>query len=308
MPANLVVIMYHYVRDLPRTQFPRLKGMLTGDFRRQVDFLRERYEMATLESALAFWRGEYTPTRDLCLLTFDDGLKDHYTDVLPILVERKIQGLFFIITTCLEEQRVVSVHKNHFLMAALDFEAYRQAFLRSLAKISPDTDVSVDMTQAKRTYRWDNDEVAVFKYLLNHRLTEGLRDQILNELFQEHLGDESDFARQLYLSWGQTRAMQRAGMIIGGHSHKHVPLAGLAPDEQQRELGICTTLLRQRLDQQAFWPFSYPYGKTDTFDRQTVRILQQNGVACAFSSVSGETRPRDDVYALRRVDAKSLYT
>ena len=75
------------------------------------------YEMATMGSMLAFIEGKYHPKRDLCLLTFDDGLKEHYAEVMPILRERNIQGLFFIITRCPEEGRVVSVHKNHFLMA-----------------------------------------------------------------------------------------------------------------------------------------------------------------------------------------------
>src|SRR6266550_2179500 len=92
LDRRLMVVMYHYVRNLPGTRFPRIKGLLTANFRQQVARLSEHYEMATLESALAFLAGEYQPARDLCLLTFDDGLKDHYTDVLPILSEQKIQG------------------------------------------------------------------------------------------------------------------------------------------------------------------------------------------------------------------------
>ena len=53
-PPALQVVMYHYVRDLPRTPFPRIKGMLTADFRSQVAALCECYEMATLESALNY--------------------------------------------------------------------------------------------------------------------------------------------------------------------------------------------------------------------------------------------------------------
>ena len=59
----LRVVMYHYVRDLPRTQFPRLKGMLTEDFRHQVNELSSIYEMASIESALDFMTGEYRPRR-----------------------------------------------------------------------------------------------------------------------------------------------------------------------------------------------------------------------------------------------------
>src|SRR5437762_1718670 len=94
----LRVVMYHYVRDLPRTRFPSIKGMLTSDFAAQVATLAGRHEMASLESALAYLGGRYSPSRDLCLLTFDDGLREHFTDVMPILAERRIQGIFGLIT------------------------------------------------------------------------------------------------------------------------------------------------------------------------------------------------------------------
>lgn len=32
MSPTLHVVMYHYIRDLPRTPFPRIKGMLLSSF------------------------------------------------------------------------------------------------------------------------------------------------------------------------------------------------------------------------------------------------------------------------------------
>src|SRR6202042_1885838 len=45
---QLHVAMYHYVRNLPRTRFPQIKGMILDDFSRQVASLCEEFEMATL--------------------------------------------------------------------------------------------------------------------------------------------------------------------------------------------------------------------------------------------------------------------
>ena len=81
--ASLHIVTYHYVRDLPRTAFPRIKGMLLSNFQKQVDQLCGAYEMATLDSAMAFLNGTYHPSRNLCLLTFDDGLKEHFSEVTP---------------------------------------------------------------------------------------------------------------------------------------------------------------------------------------------------------------------------------
>ncbi len=306
MNNKLTVVTYHYVRDLPNSRFPRIKGMLTTDFRSQVALLSERYEMATLDSALAFVAGKYQPKRDICLLTFDDGFKEHYNDVLPILAERHIQGLFFVITSCLEEQRVVSVHKNHFLMAGLDFEEYRQKFLSYLTQLNPEMDTSVDTVQARRKYRWDTPEAAVFKYLVNYLCPDVLRDQILDAIFVEYLGEEAEFARQLYMSWDEAKEMQAAGMLIGGHSNGHMVMSTLDNSRQREDLETSTGLLHSRLNSQNLWPFCYPYGTAYTFNSITIQILRSLGYVCSFTTENGVNEVGQDTFNIHRTDTNDV--
>jgi peptidoglycan/xylan/chitin deacetylase (PgdA/CDA1 family) len=305
-PAQtLNVVMYHYVRDLPQTKYPRLKAMLREDFRQQVAALARGYEMATLESALAFLRGSYQPSRRLCLLTFDDGLAEHYAEVLPVLVQHNLQGLFFVITRCMEEKVVAAVHMNHFLMAAMEPAPYREEFLRELAERDPAAArVSCDPAQAARTYPWDTPDVAQFKFLFNFVFAPGVRDDVVASLFRRHIGSESVFADDLYLSWEQAREMQSAGMVIGGHSHSHIPLARLAQPELAQDLRACRSLLDQRLSPQPLWPFSYPYGKHDSFNAATTALLKELAFDCSFASEVGVNEPRADLYAIRRIDCK----
>jgi peptidoglycan/xylan/chitin deacetylase (PgdA/CDA1 family) len=251
-------------------------------------------------------RGDYRPGRDLCLLTFDDGLTDHVTDVLPVLAEQGLQGVFFLPTACLEERRVLSVHKNHFLMAALEFDEYRQVFLRELDRLSPGTAGEVDPAAAAGTYRWDTPEVAAFKFLLNFGLSETVRDTILDSVFARYLGDERAFAHELYLTWGEAARMQEAGMVMGGHSHRHTALATLDDDHQRADLTTCTDLLRRRLRPQDLWPFSYPYGRLHTYNATTVRSVRDLGYCCAFSTEVGPNPVGQDVFALRRIDTKDV--
>jgi peptidoglycan/xylan/chitin deacetylase (PgdA/CDA1 family) len=306
VPAALHVVMYHYVRDLPNTPWPRLKGMLTSTFRQQLRALREHYELATLETALAFMQGAYIPRRDLCLLTFDDGLKEHYTEVTPLLVEHGIQGVFFLITSCVQEQHVASVHMNHVLMATLDFAEYQQAFFQRLHTL---TSLSSAMLQinpqvAQRTYRWDTPEVAAFKYLFNFVLTADVRDQVVHSLFTDYIASEASFAPSWYVSWDEARAMQDAGMVLGGHSHQHQPLATLSAADLARDIRTCQQLVQANLHPQADWPFSYPYGKTDTFNAETITYLRALGVTCAFCTEVGSNAPGRDLFAIRRIDCK----
>jgi peptidoglycan/xylan/chitin deacetylase (PgdA/CDA1 family) len=303
---RLRVVMYHYVRDLPRTPFPKLKGMLLDDFRAQVREMSSLFEMASIESAIDFLNGEYRPRRDLCLLTFDDGLKEHYTDVMPILHEKRIRGVFFLITSCLAEKRVAPVHMNHFLMASMGFEEYADAFFRKVVALCPDAfaPLKVEPALAAQTYPWDTPEVARFKYLFNFGMDPELRDNAVREIFTSHIANESEFSESLYVNWEEARRMQKAGMCIGGHTHQHKPLSNLPARELLWDLETCHRLLCQNLSPQAVWPFSYPFGKRNSFHIRAVRKLQSLGYHCAFSTESSDNRRGADLYTLCRTDCK----
>jgi len=304
----LHIVMYHYVRDLERTRYPRIKGMLLSDFEQQVRSLAGDFEMASLETALSYLAGRYRPRRELCLLTFDDGLKEHYKQVTPILSDLGIQGIFHVVTACLEDRVVVPVHMNHFLMAALDFDEYRRAFLDRLGELDPAawaqaSQVNPDV--ARQTYAWDTLEVALFKYFFNFNLDPSLRDAIVGRLFERYIGSERAFAEELYLSWEDARAMQAAGMSIGGHTHRHRPLASLTSEELHADLETSTELLHRHLAPQALWPFCYPYGKRDSFPAEAMGLLERLGFACAFTTEKGPNAPGQNLFTIGRVDCKT---
>ena len=282
--------------------------MLTEKFNEQIALLKDRYQMANLESALEFVQGKYTPAQDLCLLTFDDGLKEHYSEITPLLVERGIQGLFFVITSCLAGRHVVPVHMNHFLMAAIDFKEYRDSFLNRLMDIDPNCNNSTDVhtTVAQRVYRWDTPEIASFKYLFNFGIDFALRDRVLKDLFYEKIGDVQSFAQNLYVNAEEAKEMQLGGMIIGGHSHQHKPLSSLSEQELKTDLTTCHEILSANLHDQSLWPFCYPYGSSDSFNSAASKWLKQLGFACSFSTEAGTNIPGVDVFAIRRFDCNDI--
>jgi peptidoglycan/xylan/chitin deacetylase (PgdA/CDA1 family) len=295
--------MYHYVRD-ERSLFPRLNAMDIADFRDQIRLLGARYEIASLETALSFLRGEHTPSRDLCLLTFDDGLRDHYANVLPALLEAGIEGTFFVITSCIEHH-VASVHKNHLLMATLDFETYRAECVRELAALGYEWPAEDLTSKAVALYRWDRSEVAAFKYVMSRCVPDSLKNRMLDRIFAQRLGEEAEIARQLYMTWPEVREMIASGMVIGGHSHAHDLLAGLSLEQMAEDIAACAGELRNRFGAKSR-PFSYPYGKSDSFSQHTVACVRKNGFSCAFSTIVGGNAPGDDSFSIRRIDPKDV--
>ena len=131
-------------------RFSKLKGMQLDDFRKQVAYLAVNYEMASLDSAIAYLRGEYQATRPLCLLTFDDGVREHGEIVTPILADYKISGIFGIITQCVAEQTVAAVHMNHLLMAVWDFADYQQRFMHCFSARTDPSSFVIDHDKAAK--------------------------------------------------------------------------------------------------------------------------------------------------------------
>ncbi|MEM9074501.1 MAG: polysaccharide deacetylase family protein [Myxococcota bacterium] len=305
--THLKVVMYHYVRDVAGTRFPGLKALATDAFRTQVANLKDRFEMASLESALAFLSGSYQPSRPLCLLTFDDGLDEHATTVTPVLADAEVEGVFLLPTACMAHGEVLPVHKNHCLMGNLGFEEYRRRFLAALAARGEVTELSEDETAAAlKTYRWDTPEVKAFKYLVNYRIDDAVRVAVLNELFADVLGDEAAFAKDFYVTFAQSRHMQDAGMVLGGHTHRHPVLSACTPARQHDELKTSLGILKEHLSSQPRWPFAYPFGKRTTFDGGTLALLEELGYECAFTTEVGDAPPGTSRFEIPRVDTKDV--
>ena len=303
---TLKAIMYHYVRNPEATIYKGINSVREEEFIAQVRYLSNRFEMASPEAIMAFLSGEYKPRKDLCVLTFDDGIKEHAYFVTSVLQNLQIRGQFFIPTACINDGFVLPVHKNHFLLASLDFKYYKQTFLAVLSLHYPDIPLAVDVRKAAETYRWDKKEVAGFKYLLNYTLPRSVRNHILKLVFETQLGPEETFAKELYLSWEEIRLMRDKGMVIGGHSHQHNILASLNEAEQTADLRTCMQLLRKNVQLNDYWFFSYPFGKLDTFNQVTIDCLKAQGVSCAYSTIVGQSAAGSDPFLIKRVDPKDI--
>ena len=133
-----------------------------------------------------------------------------------------------------------------------------------------------------------------------------VRDRILKDLFEETIGDVQSFKQDLYVKPEEVREMQAGGMVIGGHSHQHKPLSSLSDKELESDLTTCHKTLTQNLRDQPLWPFSYPYGKRNSFNSSTIRWLKHLGFACAFSIEVGSNTSGADAFAIHRLDCKDM--
>jgi hypothetical protein len=104
--------MYHYVRPVENSH---LRYLSVEDFSKQLDWFNENVgKFITQEDWECAKQGA---NREGVLLTFDDGLKDHFTHVLPLLKEKNIFAIFFVNTQPLLSPIMLSVHMTHLLLS-----------------------------------------------------------------------------------------------------------------------------------------------------------------------------------------------
>ena len=98
--------------------------------------------------------------------------------------------------------------------------------------------------------------------------------------------------------------MQSAGMVIGGHSERHRPLAVLTGDALDRDVTACRRALRENLRPQDRWPFCFPYGKSNSYSEEAIGVLKTRGFCCAFTTETTVNRPGRDLFTVGRVDCR----
>ena len=115
---QLTIVMYHYVRPIENSRYPGLKGLELEGFKRQLDYLSNRYTFITAEQLIAHSLGNEELPLNSCYLTFDDGFKDHIKHVMPELLARNIQGSFFPPADAIVKREMLDVHAVHFILAS----------------------------------------------------------------------------------------------------------------------------------------------------------------------------------------------
>lgn len=266
MARPLTIVMYHYVRDPDRSRYPDINGLTVDGFRHQLDYIRRFYDVVGMDEVVAACtEGRELPDSPL-LLTFDDGLADHYHNVFPVLEDAGLTAAFFASSQPFLEGRVLDVHKIHHVLAAGEAPDRLLSQLLALLRDELPPGGWEEMRRLVDGYeagRYDAPEVIAVKRLLQRDLPRSLRTEMVDRLFREHVSrEEESFSRDLYLNEKQVREMQASGMFFGCHGHSHVWLDRIDPTELQDELDRSLAFLEKIDAPTEDWVMCYPYGAT----------------------------------------------
>ena len=319
MKSEVTVVMYHYVRDLKNSRYPNIKGLDIDKFKKQIKFFKENYNFIKIEDIITYYKNpkEKKLPEKAILLTFDDGYKDHYTYVLPVLLENNIQGSFYIPTKCFQDKKVLDVNKIHFILeSCIGEEDKILKDIEEYLKINKDSRILLSYNDYFKEYavvsRFDKKEVIFIKRMLQVVLPEDYRQKLVDILFKKYvctIGDkiisERTFWEELYLTPEQIRIMEKLGIHIGFHSHDHVWLNSLSKEEQEFQIKSSINYFKEIGIKTGKMTLSYPYGG---YNEESVELIKKYEVPLAFTTkVAIADLNKDEYYALPRLDTNDFY-
>ncbi|MBM3911351.1 MAG: polysaccharide deacetylase [Thaumarchaeota archaeon] len=234
------IVVYHYVRPIKSSQYD-IKGMDVDDFQNQIIMLKKKYKPIKMQDIIEALDNKRQITNDSVLLTFDDGIKDHYEYVFPLLRENNIEGLFFPSGKPILEKIVLDVHKIQFILASVkNPDSIISEIKKSLDDLKKEFDIELFDSYYKKfavESRFDSKDVRFIKNLLQKGLPHELRTKLIDHLFKRYVtNDEESFSKKLYLSLDEIGKMKNAGMTFGSHSYSHYWLSTLTERELTKEL------------------------------------------------------------------------
>lgn len=263
----------------------------------QLKLLKAHFNVITPEQ-FRVWheRGEELPPNSV-LITCDDGMQSALTEMMPILIDMNLSGLFFVTEQALSDKCSMLWHEELHLMLL----AAPERIALHLPSLGID-DYAVGRME-KRDLWWK----LIFKL---SRYEPSQRSQLMEAVgWQvrvkptwklEYFDDPVRQGRFFTLNLKQTQALAAAGMSIGGHSSSHPMLSQAPYDLAWHEIAASKQRIEQAIHTDV-WAMAYPFGDVASMGPREMSMVEQAGYSCAFVNFGGGFGAPHNPFAMQRV-------
>lgn len=223
---KIIFPFYHIVSD---EDCPHVKNLYPikriKEFEKELDFLQQHYHPINLEELTNYINNNTEPSKPSFFLSFDDGLKECYDVIAPILLKREISAAFFINSGFVNNQDLF----------------YRYKISLIIEKI----------INQNISYSLSINELLNLQYADIPKIESIAQDLKIN--FDDFLLNEKP-----YMDWVEINELKNQGFYIGGHSIDHPYYYQISLEEQinQTTNSVNTVVDKLNLDYRIF---SFPF-------------------------------------------------
>jgi len=295
----LLAVNFHYIQPAGRYPYPGIYPTPADQLDNQLFELGRHFELISGNDLIRAVDDVRGLPEKACLITFDDGLNEQFTQAAPVLERHGVSGVFFICTQPFSEGVALTVHKMHRLRATTPPDQFLAELLEIAEMIGLSLNVDqVDDDAANQQYLYDDEATKRIKYLLNHVIPFADFERLIDAMFS-HEFDETAFCREMYMDKKQIRALSEKHMI-GSHSHYHCPLAILEHQTLVENLLQSRSIL-ESVTGQEIRIISYPYGGVTAVSEGVARVARKTGFVAGFTMERSVNRSLAHPQLLARV-------
>ena len=304
---NIYIVMYHYVRNIKKSDYPNLNGLEFSDFKKQILFFKKNFNLLSNDQFIEIINSKKLPKKKSILLTFDDGYLDHYQYVYPFLKKHNLSANFYPSIMCIKNKKVLDVNKVHFI---LEKEKNKEKILSLIflyiKKYLNKTPEQIKINKINLTSRYDDKKTILIKRLLQNHIPLPFREKIVNKLFGDIVNiSEKEFSEKLYMNKKHIQELYKNNFTIGSHGYNHYWWGKLNEDEQEIEIKKSINYLKKIKVFDKNFSVCFPYG---SYNLQTLNLLNKYKIKFALTTKVGKVNNKNlaNVFELPRFDTNDF--
>jgi len=269
---NAIIIMYHGIDDL----------FTAKQFEAHVKYFLKNFKIVSLDEIVRFAQGGYSANKLLVSLTFDDGLKNNFTNAYPILKKYNVPATFYVCPLLIDENNWLWNHET-----------------RQRLSLISDT----DKLMLCRDFELPVNDIEAIICRLKHHSTVDLRNRFLKtirEFTSNYIPNDDENSRYDIMTWDDLLCIDNNLVEIGSHTVDHSILNNMNTDELNYQIMQSKLILENKLKRK-IKHFCYPNG---TYSDIVMEIVRQC-YSTAVTTNPGKINIGDDLMTLNRIHSAS---
>ncbi|MEK9657754.1 MAG: polysaccharide deacetylase family protein [bacterium] len=272
-------IYYHAIQDKALHPLLANSPVSVKQFEKHLDYLIDHYDIVPLNSFVLTLKESNMMTRQKKMLSisFDDGWKDNYTTLFPIIKSRKIPITIFLNTYNVSHQKPFWHVELLFLL---------EEIRKNNTHIIMDEEQVLSLDSLEQAYKQAFEIILPLAFSKRECFLIQLRKMVKKVNIPKH-----------WLTWEECQEMENSGLVrFAAHTHTHTSIAALDESECEKELLDNITELKKHLKHPLSF-FAYPNG---LFNKKKSHVLKECKIKAAFTTEAHSTKITNDLLFLPR--------
>ncbi len=240
--VNPLIINYHVVSDVKLPHIAHLyKYRSISEFKDDLDFFTRNFHPIGLTEFLQYQRSNVALPDNALLLTFDDGLREVYDIVVPLLEKKKLTATFFLTSNFLDNQELGYDHKKSLLVDYLlrsgTLKVYQQVGSMMNCQVGKKSELHKAIIGLHYDKLFMIDEIA----------------SVLKYVFHDYLHRNNP-----YVTSDQVKDMINRGFTFGAHGVDHARSSEISLNSQIHQALSSTSQIVEKFSL-PYRVFAFPY-------------------------------------------------